>query len=118
VTGEIALRFEKQQASRLKQLGYRRHPKGAGWIRSVQRAWFPRYHLYSTIDWQAKHIRLDLHLDHEREDLDSFTPTSASDGAAVTAELQRILRTFVDTTSGPTEPQRPGKIRRSRRVRP
>jgi hypothetical protein len=91
LTGDIDLRFEKKQAERLKKLGYRRHPQGSGWVRPLKRSWFPRFHLFAVPDWQAKLIRLDLHLDHTREDPDSRGPTAASDGTAVTAELQRIV---------------------------
>src|SRR5437763_976222 len=77
MTGEISLRHEKKHAAELKRLGYRRHPQGAGWVRPVRRAWFPRFHLYATVDWNAKQIRFDLHLDHTREDVDSRAPTAS-----------------------------------------
>jgi len=94
VTGEISLRFDKRHAAQLKQLGYRRHPQGAGWVRPVKRAWFPRFHLYAEADWRARLIRLDLHLDRERENPDARGPTAAADGAEVAAELARILKSF------------------------
>src|SRR5579872_2780734 len=90
VTGEMDLRYEKKHAAELKRLGYRRHPQGAGWVRPVRRAWFPRFHLYTNVDWQAKLIRIDLHLDHTREDVDSRVPTASADNAEVASELQRI----------------------------
>ncbi len=92
LTGDVDLRFEKRQAERLKKLGYRRHPQGSGWVRPLKRAWFPRFHLYSEADWQTKRLRLDLHLDHTRENPDSRGPTAASDGRAVSTELERILK--------------------------
>lgn len=94
MTGQISLRFEKKQATELKRLGYQRHPRGAGWIKPVKRSWFPRYHLHTAIDWQAKSIELDLHLDYEREDVESRTPTSTADSAQVASELRRILQAF------------------------
>jgi hypothetical protein len=100
MTGEISLRHEKKHAAALKRLGYRRHPQGAGWVRPVRRAWFPRFHLYTEVDWNAKLIRLDLHLDYAREDADAWAPTSSRDGAVVSAELQRILNAFPEQSSG------------------
>jgi hypothetical protein len=94
VTGEIDLRFAKTHAERLKRLGYRRHPQGAGWVRPLRKAWFPRFHLYAEADWRARLVRLDLHLDHTRERPDSRGPTAAADGAAVSDELARILKAF------------------------
>lgn len=94
MTGEIDLRFEKKHAQELKRLGYKRHPQGAGWVRPLKRAWFPRFHLYTATDWQARVVRLDLHLDRTRENLDSQTPTAASQGPEVAAELERICRAF------------------------
>jgi hypothetical protein len=94
MVAEISLQFEKRYAAELKRLGYRRHPKGAGWVRPVRRAWFPRFHLYTTVDWTARLIRLDLHLDHTREDVDSQAPTASGDGAQVSSELGRILAAF------------------------
>jgi hypothetical protein len=92
--GEIDLRFEKRHAAELKRLGYRRHPQGAGWVRPVRRAWFPRFHLYATVDWNARAVRFDLHLDHTREDVDSRAPTASGDNSSVQSELQRILKAF------------------------
>lgn len=94
VTGAISLRFEKRHGERLKQLGYRRHPQGSGWVRPVKRAWFPRFHLFTATDWTAKQLTFDLHLDHERENPDSAAPTASSGSAEVTAEMARILREF------------------------
>ena len=96
MTGEISLHYEKKHAAELKRLGYRRHPKGAGWVRSVKRAWFPRFHLYTNINWQKKAFELDLHLDYEREDVDARVPTSSAENAQVATELQRILAAFKD----------------------
>jgi hypothetical protein len=92
LTGDVDLRFEKRQTERLRKLGYRRHPQGSGWVRPLKRAWFPRFHLYTETDWQTKRLRLDLHLDHTRENPDSRGPTAASDGSAVSSELQRIMQ--------------------------
>ena len=92
LTGDVDLHFEKRQTERLKKLGYRRHPQGSGWVRPLKRAWFPRFHLYSEADWQTKRLRLDLHLDHARENQDAHGPTAASDGSSVSTEMQRILK--------------------------
>jgi hypothetical protein len=96
VIGEVAVRYDKEQAAALKRLGYRRHPQGAGWVRQTGRAWFPRFHLYTTSDWQAGVARLDLHLDlrHHQDEAFSRTPAAVSDGAEVAAELQRIVAAF------------------------
>ena len=94
MTAEIDIRFHKRHAAELKKLGYRRHPKGAGWVRPVRRSWFPRFHLYAEPDWSGRTLKLDLHLDHEREDVDSQVPTAAATGAEVGAELRRILAVF------------------------
>lgn len=89
--GEVAVRYDKEQAAALKRLGYRRHPQGAGWVRQTGRTWFPRFHLYTTSDWQAGVARLDLHLDLRHEEAFSRAPTAVSDGSEVSAELQRIV---------------------------
>jgi hypothetical protein len=94
VTGQVSLQFEKGHAATLKRLGYRRHPKGAGWVRPVKRAWFPRFHLYTNINWQTKAFELDLHLDYEREDIDARMPTASAESPQVATEMQRILATF------------------------
>lgn len=88
--GEVAVRYDKEQAAALKRLGYRRHPQGAGWVRQTGRAWFPRFHLYTTSDWQAGVTRLDLHLDLRQEEAFSRSPTATRDGAEVAAELRRV----------------------------
>lgn len=94
MTGEIDLRYGKRHAEALKRLGYRRHPQGMGWVRPLKRTWFPRFHLYAEIDWVLRRVRLDLHLDREREYLDARRPTAAADGAEVAAELARIMKLF------------------------
>jgi hypothetical protein len=93
VLGEVDIKFHKTHAASLKRLGYRRHPQGAGWVRPLKKAWFPRFHLYVATDWDARLVRFDLHLDHEREDVDSRVPTAAGEGADVSAELRRIQQT-------------------------
>jgi hypothetical protein len=92
--GQIDLRFEKKHAQQLKKLGYQRHPQGSGWVRPLKKAWFPRFHLFTTTDWNEKVIRLDLHLDLTRENPDSRLPTAASDGTDVVTEMARIVRSF------------------------
>ncbi len=94
VTGEIDLRYGKRHAEPLKRLGYRRHPQGLGWVRPLKKAWFPRFHLYAETDWAARVVRLDLHLDRERENPDARGPTASADSAEVAAELSRILKAF------------------------
>jgi hypothetical protein len=94
VTGEIDLRYGKRHAATLKRLGYRRHPQGLGWVRPLKKAWFPRFHLYTEIDWALRRVRLDLHLDREREHPDARLPTASADSAEVAAELTRILALF------------------------
>ena len=94
MTGEIDLHYGKRYAALLKRLGYRRHPRGMGWVRPLKKAWFPRFHLYTEIDWVARRVRLDLHLDHEREHMDARVPTASASGAEVVAELTRILKLF------------------------
>ncbi len=94
MTGEIDLRYGKRHAEALKRLGYRRHPQGLGWVRPLRKAWFPRFHLYTEIDWAVRRVRLDLHLDREREHPDARVPTASADGAEVAAELTRILAVF------------------------
>jgi hypothetical protein len=94
VTGDLDLRYGKTHAERLKQLGYRRHPRGMGWVRPLRKGWFPRFHLYAETDWQARCLRLDLHLDRERENPDARAPTAAADGSEVAAELRRIVQAF------------------------
>ena len=90
----VGLGVEKRHAERLKRLGYRRHPQGAGWVRPLKRAWFPRFHLHETVDWGSKQITLDLHLDHEREHPDARIPTASADSAAVASEMARIVAAF------------------------
>src|SRR5579883_2091356 len=87
VQGAVDIKFHKTHAAALKRLGYRRHPQGAGWVRPVKKAWFPRFHLYVETDWTARAVRFDLHLDHQREDVDSRVPTAAGEGSEVSAEL-------------------------------
>jgi hypothetical protein len=94
VVGEVAVRYEKEQAAVLKRLGYRRHPRGAGWVRPLGRAWFPRFHLHAASDWQARVVRLELHLDHTQEDVFSRSPTASDGGAEVETELRRIVGAF------------------------
>jgi hypothetical protein len=94
VVQTVGLGVEKRHAERLKRLGYRRHPQGAGWVRPVKRAWFPRFHLHETVDWGSKQITLDLHLDHEREHPDARSPTASADSAVVAAEMARIVAAF------------------------
>ncbi|HEY7293506.1 MAG TPA: hypothetical protein VH916_00640 [Dehalococcoidia bacterium] len=94
MTGEIDLRFGKRYAEPLKRLGYRRHPQGMGWVRPLKKAWFPRFHLYAEVDWTARLVRLDLHLDREREHPDARRPTASADSPEVAAELSRILEIF------------------------
>ncbi len=63
-------------------------------MRPLRKAWFPRFHLYTEIDWAVRRVRLDLHLDREREHPDARVPTASADGAEVAAELTRILAVF------------------------
>ena len=94
MTQTVGLGAEKRHAERLKKLGYQRHPRGEGWVRPLKKSWFPRFHLHESVDWGAKQITFDLHLDHERENPDSRLPTASADSATVRSEMARIVRAF------------------------
>jgi len=94
VTTTVGLGRSKRHAQQLKQLGYRRHPHGDGWVRPVKRSWYPRFHLYERVDWGKRTITIDLHLDHAREDPDDWKRTASSDGPEVAAEMARIIAAF------------------------